>query len=139
MGVSHSIDWFMNQMKSDTVGMVPHRPPGRRADVKQILARLSEMLRAPDQGMLEEVYAPDTQVSIHSRILGHTGITSYLRMQNCEFTSESCSYIACPGNRVVASGTCTWGNQHCSFTFVFQIENRKRDCQWKILHQMIIK
>jgi hypothetical protein len=110
-----------------------------RVNGKEILLRLSELLKGTDRSMLDQVYDPGAKVSINSRILGHTGITSYLRSQNCEFTPESCSCIICPGNRVVANGTGTWGNQRCSFTFVFQIENRETEYQWKILNQMIMK
>jgi hypothetical protein len=108
-------------------------------DPTDFLESFGRVLKSPDKSTLANFYDENAQVSVNTRILGHTGITNFLRLQTCEFTPESYTHMPLPDGAVLVSGTCIWGNYHSCFTFVLRTNPDDTAPPAKILHQFIMR
>jgi hypothetical protein len=108
-------------------------------DPRDFLESFSELLKGTDKSAVADIYDENAQVSIDSRVLGHSGIVDFLRLQLCEFTLESYTYLPLPDGATVVTGICLWGNHRSYFTFVLRGDRAGSAQSVRILHQMVVR
>jgi hypothetical protein len=110
-----------------------------RCDPTEFLEAFSQALKGTDKTIFMSLYNEKAQISIDGRSLGQTGMCDFLRLQMCEFTPESYTYLPLPGGSTLVNGICIWGNQSSCFTFVLRSNPDDPAHSIQILHQMIVK
>jgi hypothetical protein len=87
----------------------------------EILSVITDALKSRSADDLEQLYAPSAKLSFgFTNIEGAARIAAHLISKNAECIANSYDVLVTNENRLIITGTCTWGNEKRFMTVVVE-------------------